>query len=119
MFCHSLVGFVGIAAAEIQQAKALVNWQNLELDESTQRARLMKKGMSIDLGGIAKGMALDEVRKIYANYGIEHGLINLGASSLYAIGSKADGNDWRVGLRHPRNEAVSYTHLTLPTNREV
>lgn len=93
-------------AAEIQQAKALVNWQNLELDESTQRARLMKKGMSIDLGGIAKGMALDEVRKIYANYGIEHGLINLGASSLYAIGSKADGNDWRVGLRHPRNEAA-------------
>lgn len=93
-------------AAEIKQAKVFVDWQNLELDESTQSARLMKKGMSIDLGGIAKGMALDEVRKIYAKYGIEHGLINLGASSLYAVGNKPDGSSWRVGLRHPRSEDV-------------
>ena len=50
--------------------------------------------MGVDLGGIAKGFAVDEVRKIYAKYGIENGLINLGGSSLYA----SDAEQGRTSL---------------------
>lgn len=90
--------------AEIAEARALVGWRYLAVDEAHQQARLVKAGMSIDLGSIAKGFAIDEVRKIYRKYGIENGLINLGASSLYAIGDSPKGKPWRIGIRHPRNK---------------
>ena len=91
------------SAEEIAQAKAKVDWKKLELNGSDS-ARLLEKGMELDLGGIAKGLALDEVRKIYARHGIENGLINLGTSSIYAVGVNKERKPWRIGLRHPRKE---------------
>ncbi len=90
-------------AGELAEAKAKVGWQKLELDPETKSARLCEAGMSLDLGGIAKGFAADEVRKIYEKYGIKNGLINLGASSIYALGKNAKGEEWRLGIRHPRS----------------
>lgn len=89
---------------EIAAAKAKTGWQKLALQPETQSARLEEAGMSIDLGGIAKGFALDEVRKIYEKHGIQNGLINLGASSLYAMGKNDAGTEWRIGIRDPRSE---------------
>ncbi|MBQ1867500.1 FAD:protein FMN transferase [Selenomonas sp.] len=89
---------------ELAQAKAKTGWQKLELDPETKCARLREPGMSLDLGGIAKGFAADEVRKIYEQHGIRDGLINLGASSIYALGKNTKGGSWRVGIRHPRSE---------------
>lgn len=91
------------AAEELAAAKAKVGWQRLELDPETKSARLREPGMCLDLGGIAKGFAVDEIRKIYARHGIKDGLINLGASSLYAVGKNPKGEAWRVGIRHPRS----------------
>lgn len=91
-------------AEELASAKAKVGWQKLELNPETQCARLRATGMELDLGGIAKGFAADEVRKIYEKYGVKNGLINLGASSIYALGANAKGEAWRVGIRHPRSE---------------
>ena len=92
------------SAAEIAAARAKVGWQKLELEPASQSARLKEPGMSLDLGGIAKGYALDEVRRIYAQHGIKDGLINLGASSLYALGRNDKGQPWRIGIRDPRAE---------------
>lgn len=100
--------------AELSAAQKLVGWQKLELNEETQSARLLQKGMGVDLGGVAKGFAVDEVRKIYARYGIENGLINLGGSSLYALGTNKDGQSWRIGLRHPRKEDAQEKMAVLP-----
>lgn len=92
------------SAAEIAAARAKVGWQKLELEPASQSARFKEPGMSLDLGGIAKGYALDEVRRIYAQHGIKDGLINLGASSLYAVGRNDKGQPWRIGIRDPRAE---------------
>ena len=91
-------------AAEIAKVRERTGWRYLEIKEEDGQffARLMKPGMMLDLGGIAKGYALDEVRKIYERYGIKNGLINLGASTLYAYGHNAKGKPWRVGLKDPR-----------------
>lgn len=90
-------------ASEIEQVRGKVDWHKLELD-GRDSARLLVPGMELDMGGIAKGYALDEVRKIYAKHGIEKGLINLGSSSIYALGVNGEGKPWRIGLRHPRRE---------------
>lgn len=107
------------APAELAAAQKLVGWQKLELDADNHSARLMQKGMGVDLGGIAKGMALDEVRKIYAKYGIKDGLINLGGSSLYALGHNKEGQLWRIGMRHPRKEDAQEKMAVLPLDNEA
>ncbi|WP_051650457.1 FAD:protein FMN transferase [Selenomonas sp. AB3002] len=89
--------------SEIEQARGKVDWHKLELD-GRDSARLLVPGMELDMGGIAKGYALDEVRKIYAKHGIEKGLINLGTSSIYGLGMNKEGQPWRIGLRHPRRD---------------
>ena len=65
---------------------------------------LAKSGMAIDLGGVAKGYAVDEIRKIYEKHHIESGLINLGASSMYAVGKTTKGKPWNIGIKHPRSD---------------
>ena len=92
------------SAEAIAKARLLTGWQKLELNPSAHSARLTQAGMSLDFGGIAKGMALDEVRKIYLKHGIKDGLINLGSSSIYALGKNDKQKNWRIGIRHPRSE---------------
>ena len=92
------------AETEIRAALRLVGWQKLRLRAEEQSAMLAEPGMSIDLGGIAKGMAVDEVRRIYAAHQIKDGLINMGSSSLYALGKNKEGKAWNIGIKHPRSE---------------
>ena len=79
------------APEEIAAARSHVGWQRLELAGDGQRARLLSPGMAIDLGGIAKGYALDAVRAIYAAHGVKRGMIS---------------DDWRIGIRAPRGETA-------------
>ncbi len=85
----------------VARAQARVDCWKLELLPNGQ-AMLSEPGMVVDPGGAAKGLALDEVRRIYARHGVKSGLISLGESSVYALGKKADGESWQIALRHPR-----------------
>jgi len=89
---------------EIEAARKRTGWQHLKLRPEDQSALLELPGMAVDFGGIAKGMAIDEVRRIYAKHGIQNGLINLGASSIYGLGRNKDGKPWNVGIKHPRRD---------------
>jgi len=82
----------------------LIGYNKIKIDEKNSSIMLMQPGMAIDLGGIAKGFAADEVLKIYKKYKIQSGLINLGASSIYGVGKNGDGNPWSVGVKHPRSD---------------
>ena len=73
---------------------------------------LTQPGMAIDLGGIAKGFAADEVDTIYKKYNIKNGLINLGSSSIYGIGKNGEGNPWSIGIKHPRSD-ISNNYLGI------
>ena len=80
---------------EIRQAKRLVDWHNVELDAENKRARLKKRGMSIDFGGIAKGYAADRLFEMMACEGIDNATINLGGS--VGVLGKAS----QVGIQNP------------------
>ncbi|WP_321780119.1 FAD:protein FMN transferase [Schaalia cardiffensis] len=55
----------------------------------------------IDLGGIAKGAGADELRDAAVRLGAEGVLVSMGTSSIAVHGHRADGGEWRVGLRDP------------------
>ncbi len=87
---------------EIEIATRLSDWKNIELfeEDETFFAFLKKKGMSLDLGGIAKGYAADEIIRIIKSYDIESAIIDLGGN-IYALGEKENGDYWRVGIKNP------------------
>lgn len=92
------------APEEIAAKLPLVGYKDILLRPEDHSVMLAKPGMVIDLGGIAKGYTVDEVRKIYEKYHIENGLINMGSSSMYAVGKNAKGQPWNIGIKHPRSD---------------
>jgi thiamine biosynthesis lipoprotein len=64
------------------------------------RVRLTDRDAAIDLGGIAKGYAVDRAAGALRRRGVTRGIVNVGGD-LYAIGRSADGDPWRVGIRSP------------------
>jgi len=92
------------APAEIKEKLALVNYKDISINEADNSVKLMKPGMAIDLGGIAKGFTADEVIKVFKKYNIKSAIINLGGSSIYTMGKKPDNTLWAIGIQHPRQE---------------
>jgi len=90
--------------AEIKAKLSLVGYSKIRINEKDNSIMLLKEGMALDLGGIAKGFAADEVLKIFKKYNIENGLINLGSSSMYAIGKNESDKQWAIGIKHPRSD---------------
>ncbi|MDR3595311.1 FAD:protein FMN transferase [Clostridium sp.] len=89
---------------EIKAKLPLIGYDKISINEDEGSIMLKDEGMAIDLGGVAKGFAADEVLKIYKKYNIENGLINLGTSSIYGLGKNKDNKNWTVGIKHPRSE---------------
>jgi len=91
------------AQEEIDRLVGLIDWRLVVLDERAKTVYLPKKGMVLDLGGIAKGYAADEVAEVLADHGVKRAIINLGGNVL-TVGQKADGSPWRIGIQNPDEE---------------
>jgi thiamine biosynthesis lipoprotein len=83
---------------EIDRARAATGWQRISMDSG---GNVELNGVAIDLGGIAKGYAVDLAAKALREAGFENFLVNAGGD-LYLSGDK-NGKPWKVGLQHPRN----------------
>lgn len=90
--------------SEIKEKLALVNYNDISINEADSSVKLMKEGMSIDLGGVAKGFTADEIIKVFEKYGVKSAIINLGGSSIYTLGEKPDKTLWAIAIQHPRKE---------------
>lgn len=90
------------AGEEIEEALSLVDYQEIELDEESMTVFLPREGMALDLGGIAKGYIVDEIADFLEGEGVEHGTVNAGGD-IRALGTRIDGNPWRIGITHPRD----------------
>ncbi|HEA47351.1 MAG TPA: FAD:protein FMN transferase, partial [bacterium] len=86
-------------AREIEERLPLVNYRNIILDERNQTVEFKREGMAIDLGGIAKGYALDCAIRVLKERGVKEALINAGGD-IKVTGKR----DWKIGLQHPRKE---------------
>jgi thiamine biosynthesis lipoprotein len=81
----------------LAQAKALVGYEKIVLDEQARTARLLQKGMQLDLGGIAKGYAADEAIAVLRKEGIERALAVAGGE-VVASGAPPGLEGWTVGI---------------------
>jgi FAD:protein FMN transferase len=97
--------------AELARARALVGWRNLIVDVQARTVRFALKGMRIDLGGFAKGHAVDNATAILRALGIRHGIVSAGGDSR-VIGDRR-GRPWTIGVRDPRRPGEMVAMLPL------
>jgi len=90
------------AQRQIDSCLKLVGYRNLVVESG--RVTKRNPETKIDLGGIAKGYALDEAARVLRAGGIQSALIDIGGDIL-AVGRKGN-KKWRIGVRDPRGEDV-------------
>lgn len=84
-------------AERMARARALVGYRNLRLDPQARTAQLLKEGMVLDLGGIAKGYAADEALKVLKGYGVHSALVAAGGD--IAVSKPPPGKKgWLIGI---------------------
>jgi thiamine biosynthesis lipoprotein len=88
----------------VAKAKEAVGYENLILDAENKTVRFAKEGMFLDLGGIAKGYAVDNAIEILQAAGLKGGMVDIGGN-LRCFGTPADGKrHWLIGLQDPQKE---------------
>ncbi len=87
----------------IDKARKLIDYRNIEIDAAAHSVRLKKEGVRINLGGIAKGYAVDAAGKVLETEGLKGFFVQAGGD-LYVRGKKPDGSRFRVGVRDPRGK---------------
>ncbi len=97
-------------ADEIAAALAHVGYEKLTLYGGT----LTKSdpACAIDLGSIAKGYALGKTAELLSEAGVKGAVISFGGN-VAAVGKKADGSLWKIGIKNPvaPTEAAGYLHI--------
>lgn len=86
-----------------------INYRLIHLDTQRNTLWFEHPKLYIDLGGIAKGYAVDKAIAIVQSFGVKHASITAGGDSR-VIGDKF-GRPWLIGIKNPRADAVA---ITLP-----
>lgn len=99
---------------EIASVRAAVDWRAVEVSRG--QIRLHAPATAITLNGIAQGFAADRAIAALRDHGVEHALVNSG--EIGCLGRKPDGDDWTVGVQHPR-EPDAFVALTSLQGRSL
>jgi thiamine biosynthesis lipoprotein len=95
---------------ELASARGRVGWRHV-LVHPDGRVELDRAGVAVDLGGVAKGYALERMKPILARHGIVDALLNFGQSSTWAIGRPQDAAGWRLLARGPGESLLGVLEL--------
>jgi thiamine biosynthesis lipoprotein len=95
----------------IAAALPTVNYRFLELDKAKSTIHFARPGVRIDLGGIAKGHAVDRGIAILQGLRIEHASVTAGGDTRI-IGDRM-GAPWIVGIRHPDDKSKVIARIPL------
>lgn len=101
---------------EIKQGIKGINFQSLILNKNLKTVFFENSNTRIDLGGIAKGHAVNNCLDILKRAGVKHGLVSAGGDTGL-IGDKK-GRPWMVAIKHPRADHKAAVHLPL-TNEAI
>lgn len=96
----------GLAPApeQIAEAQAKVGFRHLTLDAAGKTVRFAVDGMALDMGGIAKGYAIDKAVEAMLWAGADGGMVDIGGD-LFCFGQPFGGKpDWFIGLQDPAQD---------------
>ena len=97
--------------AAIDRAREAIGHRHLLLDEKAGTIRFARSGVRIDLGGFAKGHAVDNSVALLMELGIEHAIVSAGGDSR-VLGDRR-GRPWTIAIRDPRRPGEVVAVLPL------
>ncbi|MGO4529278.1 FAD:protein FMN transferase [Paenibacillus sp. 2TAF8] len=86
---------------EIKEVLALLSPEHIQLDDEQHTVYLLKRGMEIDLGAIAKGYFADQVMGFFKKNGVISAMVDMGGNVLVHGDSPSGSNYWNVGIQNP------------------
>ncbi len=95
---------------ELALARERVGWRHVQVGGDGV-VRYARSGVVVNLGGIAKGYALDRMLPVLERHGIENALLSFGQSSTWAVGRPDDAPRWRLLARGPGDVFVGVLNL--------
>jgi thiamine biosynthesis lipoprotein len=90
-------------AAALEEARANVGMQHVELDDAKLTVHFARPGVMLDFGAIGKGYAVDLLREA----GVTRALIHGGTSTAFAIGTQPGGVRWKIAVTSPNDGTVA------------
>jgi len=96
---------------ELAQAREAIGYRNLILDLQACTIRFARPGVRIDLGGFAKGLAVDDGAAILRTRGVRNAIVTAGGDS-HILGDRR-GRPWTIGIRDPRKAGEMVAVLPL------
>lgn len=106
------------AREELEQLMAAIDYTQVEVSEDGAQARLAP-GQQLDFGATAKGWAGDLLRQQLEQEGIASALLDLGQSSIAAVGTKPDGSPWRIAVQDPAGDNGDYVGILELSGRSM
>lgn len=100
-----------------KKAVALINYENIILDEDNKTIFLKNKGMRIGFGGIGKGYAAEMAKKKLVENNVMHGIVNA-SGDLTAWGVQENGEPWTIGVADPNQRKSIFSTFKI-TNKAV
>lgn len=110
--------------ARLAKARLSVGYQYMKLDPATQTVTLLAPNMRLDLGGIAKGYAVDQAIRLLTQLGVGSALVS-GGGDLEVSGPPPDKPAWSIELppldaaNAPPSRFVNITHAGLSTSGDL
>jgi thiamine biosynthesis lipoprotein len=96
---------------QIESLLPAINYRWIKLDERARTIFFTHANVKIDLGGIAKGHAVDRSIELLQKAGVQHALVSAGGDTRM-LGDR-HGRPWMVGIRHPRDRSKNAVMLPL------
>lgn len=96
---------------ELQAADRYTDIRKMEINREASTVYLPEPEMSLDVGAVAKGYAVEQVCETLEAEGFDHALVSVGGN-VRAIGTKEDGSKWKVGIQNPDvGSDTKYLHM--------
>jgi FAD:protein FMN transferase len=97
--------------AALAEARAAIGYQHLQLDRANRSLRFARTGVRIDLGGFAKGHAVDRGAAILRRFGMTNAIVTAGGDS-HVLGDRR-GRPWTIAIADPRRPGEVVAVLPL------
>ncbi|CAA6604055.1 Membrane-associated lipoprotein [Rhodospirillaceae bacterium LM-1] len=101
----------GPAAGQIEAARKLVDWRNVEVNAKTRSVVFAKPGMGLTLNSGAQGYITDRVADVLRAYGFTQMIVDMGEPR--ALDAKPDGSAWKIGIANPANPAEAISEIDV------
>jgi thiamine biosynthesis lipoprotein len=98
---------------ELAEARSRVGYRRVILNHKDGTIFFDRAGVELDLGGIAKGYAVDRAVAVLKRYGVASALLSAGGSTIYALGAPPGKPAWEIEVQDPVEHDKIATRVRL------